>query len=170
MRRRRRRARARGSEGEEEGAQWCVMAREPQSIESIGPDVPLRLDVAAEIAFPLGGMTASGLRSEARRGRLVIERIANKDFTTLRHIEHMREQCRAEAKAHDSGSNQADGGRTEKSSNRRYGSSATAQSNGALDAARAKLKRLKEDSETTSTPNPPSASATVTPLPSPSRT
>ena len=30
------------------------------------PDTPLRLDEAARIAFPAGGMTASGLRREAR--------------------------------------------------------------------------------------------------------
>jgi hypothetical protein len=39
-------------------------------------------------------MTSSGLRKEALRGRLVIERIAGKDFTTLAHIERMRELCR----------------------------------------------------------------------------
>jgi hypothetical protein len=49
----------------------------------IGLDTPLRLDVAARVAFPSGGMTASGLRREAARGRLQIERIAGKDYTTL---------------------------------------------------------------------------------------
>ena len=48
----------------------------------IGLDTPLRLDVAARVAFPGGGMTASGLRREAARGRLQIERIAGKDYTT----------------------------------------------------------------------------------------
>ena len=41
----------------------------------IGPDTPLRLGVAAALAFPDGSMTASGLRREGARGRLVIERI-----------------------------------------------------------------------------------------------
>ena len=40
-------------------------------------------------------MTASGLRREAARGRLTIERIAGKDFTTLAAIANMREKCRA---------------------------------------------------------------------------
>jgi hypothetical protein len=31
---------------------------------------------------------------EARAGRLVVERIANKDFTTLRDIEEMKKLCR----------------------------------------------------------------------------
>ena len=52
------------------------------SRDEIGPDTPLRLGVAAALAFPDGSMTASGLRREGARGRLVIERIAGKDYTT----------------------------------------------------------------------------------------
>jgi hypothetical protein len=59
-----------------------------------GPDAPLRLSIAAKLAFPDGSMTASGLRREAARGRLQIERIANKDFVTLAEIKRMRELCR----------------------------------------------------------------------------
>jgi hypothetical protein len=40
----------------------------------IGDDTPLRLAVAAAFAYPDGSMTASGLRREAARGRLVIGR------------------------------------------------------------------------------------------------
>lgn len=65
---------------------------------SIDHDAPLRLRKAAELAFPGGGMTASGLRREAIRGRLVIERIAGKDYTTLAAITKMRELCRVQAK------------------------------------------------------------------------
>jgi hypothetical protein len=54
------------------------------------------------LAFPDGSMTASGLRREAARGRLVIERVAGKDFTTLANTERMRELCRVQAKDHDS--------------------------------------------------------------------
>src|ERR1700720_1584587 len=60
----------------------------------IGPNTPLRLDVAAALAYPDGSMTASGLRREAGRGRLVIERTAGKDYTTLAAIERMRGLCR----------------------------------------------------------------------------
>src|SRR5450759_3560469 len=67
--------------------------------ETITCDTPLRLGVAAALAFPDGTMTASGLRREAARGRLVIERIAGKDYTTSANIERMRELCRVEAKA-----------------------------------------------------------------------
>src|SRR5262244_554934 len=62
--------------------------------EDIGDDQPLRLAVAAALAFPDGSMTASGLRKEAARGRLAVERIAGKDFTTLEAIANMRALCR----------------------------------------------------------------------------
>ena len=42
------------------------------STDQVGPESPLRLSVAAALAFPDGSMTASGLRREAVRGRLVI--------------------------------------------------------------------------------------------------
>ena len=61
-------------------------------------DTPLRLAEAARLAFPNGSVTASSLRREAAKGRLTIERVAGKDFTTLAHIERMRELCRVEAK------------------------------------------------------------------------
>ena len=64
---------------------------DPQPFDS---DAPLRLSVAAKLAFPDGSMTVSGLRREAARGRLRIERIANKDFVTLAEIKRMRELCR----------------------------------------------------------------------------
>lgn len=60
------------------------------------PNTPLRLAEAVRLAFPHGGMTVSGLRREALRGRLAIERIAGKDFTTLAAIEAMREKCRVQ--------------------------------------------------------------------------
>jgi hypothetical protein len=57
-------------------------------------DAPLRLADAIEIAFPRGGITVSGLRKEAAKGRLIIERIAGKDFVTLAAINAMRTECR----------------------------------------------------------------------------
>jgi len=57
----------------------------------------------AALAFPDGSMTASGLRREAARGHLVVERIAGKDYTTLANIERMRELCRVQAKVPDCG-------------------------------------------------------------------
>jgi hypothetical protein len=58
---------------------------------AVSADDPLRVAVAAKIAVPDGSMTASGLRREAARGRLRIERIAEKGFTALGEIERKRE-------------------------------------------------------------------------------
>src|SRR6476469_9368222 len=68
-----------------------------------GHEAPLRLDVAAALAYPDGSMTASGLRREAKRGRLVIERTAGKDYTTLADIARMRALCRVQPREYDSG-------------------------------------------------------------------
>lgn len=82
------------------------MKRSVPGLNEINPNTPLRLGVAAALAFPDGSMSASGLRREAARGRLVIERIAGKDYTTLANIEGMRELCRVEVQAPDCGSGQ----------------------------------------------------------------
>jgi hypothetical protein len=88
----------------------------------IREDMPLRLAVAAAIAYPDGSMTASGLRREAARGRLVIERTAGKDYTTLRDIGRMRELCRVESLGHASGCSPPTADVTATSS-RQYGAS-----------------------------------------------
>ena len=53
------------------------------SVPNTDPHALLRLEAAARIAFPDGSVKASALRREALAGRLVIYRIANKDFTTI---------------------------------------------------------------------------------------
>ena len=60
------------------------------SSESIGPDTPLRLSVATAMAFPDQSISENSLRREAKRGRLTIEIIAGKVFTTLNEIEPLR--------------------------------------------------------------------------------
>ena len=102
----------------------------------IRPDTPFRLSVAAALAFPDGSMTASGLRRECARGRLVVERIAGKDYTTLANIERMRELCRVEAKVPGSGSES--GGEDPLN-----GSSLTTAAKSAQARAKAISKRLK---------------------------
>jgi hypothetical protein len=72
--------------------------------DQIANDTPLRLNIAAALAYPDGSMTASGLRREATKGRLAIERVAGKDYTTLAAIEDMRALCRVARKAPVSGS------------------------------------------------------------------
>jgi integrase len=46
----------------------CAIASMPPP-EKITPETPLRLEIAAVLAFPDGSMTAAGLRREAARGR-----------------------------------------------------------------------------------------------------
>ena len=90
------------------GGRHMMRSRVPE-LDKVKPNTPLRLDVAAAIVFPDGSMTGSGLRKEAGRGRLAIERIAGKDYTTLAAIERMRELCRQNPKVRDCGSEKQDG-------------------------------------------------------------
>src|SRR6516165_10589662 len=89
----------------------------PLSRSDITTDTPLRLKVAAALAYPDGSMSASGLRREARKGHLVVERTAGKDYTTLANIERMRELCRVEARDRACTSSQHDEMDTDESSN-----------------------------------------------------
>jgi hypothetical protein len=108
--------------------------------DNIGLDDSLRLDEALRFAFPLGGMTVSGLRREAARGRLVIERIANKDFTTLRAIQEMRKLCRVEAGDHGSGGEKT-GARTAKLLPKEHGLSLMVSNSTPRAALLAKIER-----------------------------
>src|SRR5271155_4418965 len=88
-------------------------------------NTPLRLADAAKIAFPMGGMTVAGLRRERDRNRLVVEKIAGKEFTTLAYIERMRELCRDEARELDFSLRQPAATQAETSPTKRPGSSET---------------------------------------------
>ncbi|WP_244558538.1 excisionase [Tardiphaga sp. OK246] len=103
-------------------------------------DSPLRLKAAAALAFPDGSMTASGLRREAMRGRLVIERIAGKDYTTLENIKLMREKCRVEAKDRACGGARS-AVKAGSSFNKVHGSSSTKESISPRDALLAKISK-----------------------------
>ncbi|MCO5083954.1 MAG: excisionase [Rhizobiaceae bacterium] len=61
-------------------------------------DAPLRLDLAARIAFPDGSIGPKGLRKERYAGRLVTFIVARKEYTTLAAIERMKELCRVQPK------------------------------------------------------------------------
>jgi hypothetical protein len=119
--------------------------------DKIGPDTPLRLNVAAAIAYPDGSMTASGLRREAARGRLAIERTAGKDYTTLASISEMRKLCRVEAKDRASGCVEHSTTTPGDSLTQQCGSSKTANIERALDAALMIAEELKRPSQGTST-------------------
>src|ERR1700729_3465869 len=68
---------------------------------AITPTTPLRLEVAAQLGFPGGSMTASSLRRLVVAQKLEHEKIAGKYFVTLSAIEQMRMSCRVPAKAPD---------------------------------------------------------------------
>jgi hypothetical protein len=96
----------------------------------IDRDAPLRLAVAAALAYPDGSMTASGLRLEASHGRLVIERTAGKDYTTLAAIDRMRVLCRMQQPVRAYGS--------------ASGSSKSVDTSAALAAARTIIREQKD--------------------------
>jgi|HubBroStandDraft_4_1064222.scaffolds.fasta_scaffold430427_2 hypothetical protein len=129
----------------------------------IDPHAPLRLSRAAEIAFPGGGMTASGLRREAAKGRLAIERIAGKDFTTLAAIEDMRTKC----VQHPLPSQPASGSNRLKEAAKPSGPSKTADVELALAVARETARQLRTRSRSTSAPSIQKAKARVIQFPPP---
>jgi hypothetical protein len=61
------------------------MPRRPVCVTQADPDAPLRLVIAGH-----NRLSGPGLRKEALRGRLAIERVAGKDYTTLNAIAEMR--------------------------------------------------------------------------------
>jgi integrase len=71
-------------------------------------------------------MTVADLRRERDCNRLVIEKIAGKEFTTLAHIERMRELCREGARQEDFSSGPLAERRAERSRIDQAGSSTTA--------------------------------------------
>ena len=133
------------------------------SPETITPTTPLRLDIAAQIAFPDGSVGVSGLRREIARGNLRAERIAGKIFVTLAAIQDMRTQC-AVQKGQDSTSANRDDGAAKSG-----GSSSTAtpmdtRSRSAQAHLEAVAQRLKSSSRITSPKSTSPASAAVIPL------
>jgi len=107
-------------------------------------DATMRLADAVAVAFPHGGMTVSGLRTEARAGRLAIERIAGKDYTTIRAIRDMRAACRVQ-RVLDSGLDQPG----QSAAKKPCGLSETAESSVRLASASMTLEALKKPSQTT---------------------
>lgn len=133
--------------------------------EDVAENTPLRLATAAVLAFPDGSMSASGLRREHARGRLTIQRIAGKDYTTLAAIAEMIEACPVAPKAPISSSKKPRWTRPAASSGTQAGSSETESARSALDAARMRLAKLSNGLLRTSPSSMPQReSATVTPL------
>jgi hypothetical protein len=127
---------------------------QPMTPENITPTTPLRLAIAAQIAFPDGSMKVSGLRKERDNGRLVVEVIAGKEYTTLAAIEEMRRLCRAPRKAPASTLRKE---KVEKPT----GSSVTDRNASARAALRARAMQLSRPSADTSQPNTSPSSQVV---------
>ncbi len=143
-----------------------ITSQEP----AITDESPLRLDVAAALAFPDGSMKVAGLRREAARGRLAINRIAGKDYTTLAAIRDMIDKCRVHPKEPVSGFGPRAGAKMEPSAMPPHGSSSTRTSNIPLDAALRIVDELSAPSPLTSQGSMKRRGGIVTSLSSPSPT
>lgn len=106
-------------------------------------NAPLRLDIAAKIAFPDGSMGAAGLRKERDAGRLVTELIAGKEFVTLAEIDRMREFCRGLRKARVSSGGTKAAKPTELYATEAAGSFATDKHSSALEAAKKAVRDMR---------------------------
>lgn len=109
----------------------------------IGEEEPVRLADAVRLFFPAGGMTLSALRTEARKGRLEVMRVAGKDWTTHRAIREMLDRCRV-AKARPVSPS------APKLTDEGSGSSETGSAISAQAALRIKLSKPPKDLRTTS--------------------
>jgi hypothetical protein len=120
--------------------------------DTIKPTTPLRLDIAARLAFPDGSIGASALRTEWKNGNLRIETIANKQFTTLQDIEDMRKKCVSQ-KGQGSISKESGETKAESSPSAPCGSSVTERIASAQAALKATANKLKKGSANTSPQN-----------------
>lgn len=66
-----------------------------QSARDIDDDAPMTLEEACRVIFA-GAIKPATLLAEARRGRLVMERVGRRNFVTRGGIKAMREACRVE--------------------------------------------------------------------------
>lgn len=116
------------------------MSSSKLKLEAVAKDTPLRLEVAADLAFPDGSMSPHALRRLAVAKKLGHELVAGKYYTTLADIEEMRKSCRVSVKERDLSSTKVEGD----------GSSKMVKPGEALAAMNATARRLKENLRTTS--------------------
>lgn len=120
----------------------------------------IRLTEAAEIV----GVSVGSLRKERDKGRLVIWRVAGKDWTSLEEIERMFDQCQNKKKAQGSGSSQHTPTSTATNTKLSGSSETSADTQRALDAALATVRGLRKSSRNTSSPSISQTGAEVVPL------
>ncbi|SIT58176.1 conserved hypothetical protein [Mesorhizobium prunaredense] len=138
---------------------------EPKSFSDYHVEAPIRLHLAAKIAFPDGSIGASSLRKERDAGRLTTEIIANKEYTTLAAIERMRELCRVKAKEPALSGGRKAANPTGSSGATQAGTSKITEGELAQDAAEMTLARLRIACKATSRKNTPRrGNGTVIPI------
>ena len=130
------------------------MGRSLPRLDEINDETPLRLDVAARLAYPDGSMTVSGLRREYASGRLDVEMTAGRYYTTLGAIKRMRQACRGLRRERVYGSAPATD----------TGTSGTDNESAALAALKQTAEELKKPSKTTSPRSTSRGSGKVIPL------
>jgi DNA-binding transcriptional MerR regulator len=125
-------------------------------LNDVKPDTPLRLGIAARLAFPDGSMKASGLRCEAAKGRLATMRIAGKTYTTLADVKRMIDLCRQNPSPQDSTCVPAQ-------DENQNGSFSITEKKSILAQALNSAAKLKKRSQTTSRTNDESSLARIIP-------
>jgi hypothetical protein len=117
--------------------------------------VPIRINLAAKIAFPDGSIGPKGLRKERDAGRLVTEIIADREYVTLAAIEEMRELCRVRPKEPALSGEKRAGSPTAPFPTPPDGMSAKETASIAQEKAKQILARLKKSSRAFSSPGTP---------------
>jgi hypothetical protein len=68
-----------------------LLAKYGLELASIQEDTPVRLELAAALAYPDGSVSGRALKRQGLKGLLEIEQVAGKDFTTIANVKRMRE-------------------------------------------------------------------------------
>ena len=133
-------------------------------MQAVDDDEPLTLADACREVFK-NRITPASLRAEAARGRLVIEKVGRRHFVTRAAIREMRRLCQLDVpqKDHASGSSQNESASAANQSPP-SGSSATARTKLARDAALLTLEKLNASFPATSRKSMSRAAARVIPL------
>lgn len=132
--------------------------------DDLGDDDPITLAEASKVLFK-GAIGPGTLLAEAKRGRLVVERIGRRYFVTRAAIREMRRKCQVDVspKEQGSGSSPPESETGEKTI-LPSGSSGTDRVSIARAAALKTFSALSEPSKTTSRKSTSRQSATVIPL------
>ena len=122
-------------------------------MEQTSRNSPIRLEVAAKLAFPDGAVKTPALREQIKIGRLVAWEISGKHFTSLFEIDRMLEKCRVIPSRPASGSESLERPKADARRKKAFTSSSTVDVSTARDAARATARALRERLRNSSPPS-----------------